>query len=247
MSNFLIDSKRVAKLLVLSLILISCKQASTPKAPPAAPGGGGGNDSSSQNPPSDKFVFEPLAWDLASNPAGKDWSDFLFMEIDLNGSALLTSNVSDAELFCPRYSQLSRNEKINFWGMLISGMTKYESNFIPTMRYVETTMGKDPITGSQVASEGLLQLSYQDVQAYPYCNEFNWEKDKSLGLTDPRKTIFDPYKNLRCGMKILNQQISKKKEITVSSGAYWAVILEGGRYQQINNIAAITKRLSFCR
>jgi hypothetical protein len=68
---------------------------------------------------------------------------------------------------------------------------------------IETTMGTDPVTGKQVASEGLLQLSYQDVPnygsvlKYPLC-KIQWSKDKSLSVTDPKKTILDPYINLEC-------------------------------------------------
>ena len=252
MSTFLTDSIRVAMFLVLFTFTAACNQIPTPVIPPVNPGDGSGNnnggsaDSPSQPPPS-AHVFESLSWEISSNRDGKDWSSFIFTEIEVNGQALLTTPVSDVATFCPNYNSLSKYQKINFWGALISAMVRYESNYNPTLRYVESTMGADPITGAQVASEGLLQLSYQDSKWYPFCNEFSWAADKNFAANDPRKTILDPYKNLRCGMKILNQQIAKRKEITVSKGAYWAVILEGGKYQQIAGIAAITGRLSFCQ
>jgi hypothetical protein len=246
MSTFLTDSIRVAMILFLLTFIVACNETTAPVIPPVIPDNGSSGGSPSQPPPT-AYVFESLSWEIASNRDGKDWSSFIFAEIELYGQALLSTPVIDVGTFCPNYDSLSKYQKINFWGALISGMVRYESNYNPTMRYVESTMGADPITGVQVASEGLLQLSYQDSKWYPFCNEFSWEADKNLAANDPRKTILDPYKNLRCGLKILNQQIANKKEITVSKGAYWAVILEGGKYQQIAGIAAITGRLSFCQ
>ena len=57
---------------------------------------------------------------------------------------------------------------------------------------VETTMGADSVTGKQVASEGLLQLSYQDIPnygallKYPAC-KIDWQKDKALTVNGVRR------------------------------------------------------------
>lgn len=94
-------------------------------------------------------------------------------------------------------------------------------------------MGTDPVTGRQVASEGLLQLSYQDVQWAPYC-EFDWSVDKKYSDTDARKSIFDPEKITEdCGIQILDRQVAKKSNIALSSGVYWAVLKIGGKYRGI--------------
>ncbi len=107
-------------------------------------------------------------------------------------------------------------------------------------------MGTDPVTGKAVYSEGLLQLSYQDIEWAPWC-KFNWSKDKNLSATDPRKTILDPYLNLDCGVGIMAQQIKKKGDIVVSSGVYWAVIKSGGKYQHVSEIQSTVKSLSLCK
>lgn len=191
-------------------------------------------------------VYKPeaLSWET-SRSEGKLWSTYVFKVIREEAFADL-DRAMDVDLFCPRYDTLSTDQRINFWGALISGMSRYESNYSPVSRYHEDTMGTDPVTKLPVYSEGLLQLSYQDVQWAKYC-EFDWSKDKLLSPTDPRKTILDPYKNLRCGIKILAAQVKKTREIVLSSGAYWSVIKEGSRYQKIDQIAAITQKLSFCR
>lgn len=189
------------------------------------------------------FKYEPLSWESSRSDA-KNWSTYAFKVIREEAYDSLNTAI-DADVFCPNYHNMSKDQRINFWGALISGITKFESGYNPTTRYHESTMGTDPITKQPVYSEGLLQLSYQDTQWASYC-EFDWSKDKYLSATDPKKTIFDPYKNLRCGIKILAAQVKRTKEVLLTSGVYWAVIREGGRYEKIDEIVAITKKLSFC-
>lgn len=188
--------------------------------------------------------MEPLSWESAKRPEAVSWSQYSFQVIDEEAFVDL-DKANDATLFCPKYNSLTQTQKINFWGGLFAAMAKFESSWKPTLRYHESTMGTDPITKQPVYSEGLLQLSYQDVQWAPYC-EFDWSKDKYLAPTDPKKTIFDPYKNLRCGILIMANQIRRRGAIVVSTGVYWAVLRQGGKYQKINEIAAITKQLKFC-
>jgi hypothetical protein len=109
----------------------------------------------------------------------------------------------------------------------------------------EKTMGKDPVTGKAVFSEGLMQLSYQDIRHYSFC-EFDWSRDRSLSPIDPDKSILDPYKNLRCGIKILASQIRSRYRISVGSGAYWAVLKTNNHHHKIEQIAALTKKMPGC-
>ena len=195
--------------------------------------------------PQYKVESAPI-WESASRPQARNWTLHAFAIVDKYGQALVRGS-SDIKDFCPEYFTLTRNQKLNFWVSLIAAMTKYESSFNPTTRMHETTMGTDPITKLPVHSEGLLQLSYQDVQAYPFCNEFDWNADKHLDPKDPRKTILDPFKNLTCGIRILNWQNNKYDQITVNKGQYWAVLKTGGKYQKIAEISGHTKAIPFCK
>jgi hypothetical protein len=190
------------------------------------------------------YTAYPLAWESQKND-GKDWTRFLFELIQQQAPELI-QGAEDVTLFCPRYFTLTTNERINFWGLLVSGIVKYESGFDPTSRMLEKTMGIDPVTGKQVYSEGLMQLSYQDSRNYEFCDQFDWSTDKHLAPNDPRKTILDPYKNLQCGVKILARQIRNKNRITVSKGVYWAVIRADGKRNKIAQISALTKRMPSC-
>lgn len=188
------------------------------------------------------FKAEPLAWESASHPERQVWSAFAMRVVDEEFESL--DQAQDANLFCPTYDRLSREQKTNFWAQLIAGMSYYESGWSPVSRMQETSLGTDSVTGKPVYSEGLLQLSYQDIRGYSFC-EFDWNKDKNLSSKDPQKSILDPFKNLRCGIKILSSQLARKKEIVVGNGVYWAVIRKGSSH--ISQIASLTKRLSFCR
>lgn len=191
------------------------------------------------------YKMQALAWESTKYPERTEWSKYL-QDIILNEWSSLLPGADDIETFCPRYNSLDNNQRANAWAQLFVAIAKYESAYSPVSRMHETTMGTDPVTRKPVYSEGLLQLSYQDVQWAPFC-QFDWQKDKNLSATDPKKTILDPYINLHCGVGIMAKQIKSKGRIVVSSGVYWAVIKSGGRYQQINNIASIVKTLPLCK
>lgn len=174
---------------------------------------------------------------------GAEWSQYVYSLIERND--ILLSGVKDLENYCPRFPKLSKEEKINFWGLVISVIAKYESSFNPTVRFKETSMGIDPVTGQQVYSEGLLQLSYQDKHSYKDC-EFDWANDKKMDPKDPRKSIFNPYKNLKCGVSILGSQLKQGSSLTEGNYIYWAVIKRNGRYQKLNEMSKMLKEVNYC-
>lgn len=219
---------------------------------PTAPTNPGTTDPGTTNPdpepeipPVTGYQVEALSWESSSQPQRRQWSLYL-QDIILNKWNTLLQGADDITTFCPRYYSLDNNQRANTWAALFSAVAKYESAYSPTSRMHETTMGTDPVTGKPVYSEGLLQLSYQDVQWANWC-EFDWNKDRNLSATDPKKTILDPYKNLYCGVGIMAKQITRTGLITVRSGAYWAVLRSGGSYQKISSIASLVKQMPFCQ
>ncbi|QDK37701.1 hypothetical protein [Bdellovibrio sp. NC01] len=205
---------------------------------------GSGSGGSTPDPIDNTYKMTALAWETSSKPERTQWSLYL-QDIITNQWNSLLAGSSDITTFCPKYYSLDNDHRANAWAALFVGVAKFESAWDPTTRFHETTMGNDDITGLPVYSEGLLQLSYQDIQGYPFC-DFNWTKDKNLSATNPKKDTLDPYKNLYCGVGIMAKIISKKNQITVSSGAYWSTLRSGGSYQHISEIAAIVKKLPFC-
>ncbi len=183
-----------------------------------------------------------LLWENA-NPDAENWTQHLLTMLDKNYSSTLLPGASDITNFCPKYHTLTDTKRIQFWGHLISAVTKFESAFDPTSRMSEPSLGTDKVTKSTVYSEGLLQLSYQDAGWIPNC-EIDWQKDKNLGPKDPRKTILNPYINLNCGTWILANQIKNRNKIAVSSGVYWAVLRPG--HPRLSSIQALTRQMPGC-
>lgn len=221
-----------------SLVLLRCVPGNSP-----APNPGGGQP---QVPPPASIGLEltPL-WEQATIAGSQEWSQFSYKTIADSGADLIDGS-GDTTNFCPAYFSLAANQKISFWVFLVSAIVRYESNFDPTSRYEETTLGIDPITGDTVMSEGLLQLSYQDSQNYPFCNQFDWNRDKNLAADDPGKTILDPKRNLACGIRILNEQVARTGLIAFDRGNYWSTLMPNGNYSRVARIQALTKQISFC-
>jgi hypothetical protein len=190
-------------------------------------------------PPAAGFV--PLSWEKG-HPERKAWSDHTFKII----AELLPTfdQAEDAERFCPKYHSLTVDQRVNAWGEMFSATAKFESNWNPATQYTESTMGTDPITGRQVVSEGLLQLSYQDITWAKFC-AFDWAKDKNLPLA--QRSITNPLLNLDCGIRIMDRQMKKYKRAIIRANVYWAVLRDGGRYQKIAEITAMVKKLPFCQ
>lgn len=194
--------------------------------------------------PTPKPTSFKAGWEK-NNASRSEWTQIV-RNVVANKAPALLRGPADVDDFCPMYDRLGTTDRLNFWAEFFSAVALYESGWSPTSRMIETTMGTDPYTGRQVASEGLLQLSYQDVQWAPYC-EFNWSVDKQYSDKDPRKSIFDPEKNLNCGIQILDRQVAKKGNIALSTGVYWAVLKINGKYTKLPQIKAATNALSFCK
>lgn len=182
-----------------------------------------------------------LDWEL-NHPERKAWSDFIFNLIQ--GELFDTfDRALDATRLRPDYASLSKSQKAAVWAELIVGIAKFESDYSPVARYTETTMGADPVTGLQVVSEGLLSLSYQDKQGYPFC-QFDWSKDKSLSPTDPAKTILQPLVNLDAAVRIMARQIEHTGKVILTSGVYWSTLRDGGKYSHVTEIINMVSGLN---
>jgi hypothetical protein len=175
-----------------------------------------------------------LSWEQG-HPDRSSWSDQLIAEIG-KAIAILTT-ATDITFFCPQYQSLRDNLKIAIWAELLVQVAFFESAWKPCCRYREDSMGIDPITKEQVYSEGLLQLSYQDLQVLPSL-PFDWAEDQKLSRNDCAKTILDPLKNLTGGVNILTHQISRHRAIILSTGVYWSTLKDAksGRHSKVLEI-----------
>lgn len=184
---------------------------------------------------------------------GASYTQYAAFIIDHFGSHLLNGphEFTRRNNICPKYNTLSRSQKIEFWVHFTSALVKPESGYKPTDRMRESTFGKpDSVTKEQVYSEGLLQLSYQDMKSYP--NEcggvFDWERDSRISRTSEQKTIFDPMRNLYCGLRILDRTVAKKQAVFFDDNNYWAVLKPNGKYGKVPAISReVHAQTPFCR
>ncbi len=134
----------------------------------------------------------------------------------------------DVRRFCPRFYEMAEEDKRTFWAYLFQALAGAEAGLKPTtrVRHTEPEVAvTDTVTGRQVRSEGLLQLTYDDQKRYG-C-EFDWDRDKTMKADDPAKTILQPKNNLECGVKILKKQIIDQRKPLLSASGYWSTLRPG--------------------
>lgn len=143
--------------------------------------------------------------------------------------AMLSRRVPrDVRRFCPRFYRMDATGKRQFWAYFFQALAGAESglNKVANVHHLQPSVNvRDDVTGRMSRQEGLLQLSYMDSDRYD-CN-FNWDSDKHLPLHDPEKTILRPANNLRCGMKILYNQIITFQRPILYQDSYWATLRPG--------------------
>ena len=157
------------------------------------------------NPDWDKFVEEALPPDMLSAKAARD-----------------------ARPFCPRFATMGEADKRAFWAYFFQALAGAEAGLKPTttVRHTEPEVAKvDTVTKRTVRQQGLLQLAYMDADRYG-C-DFDWDKDKSLPLKDPARTILQPKNNLTCGVKILDNQLFALNRPLLSRSSYWSTLQPG--------------------
>ncbi|QLY26931.1 transglycosylase SLT domain-containing protein [Bdellovibrio sp. KM01] len=174
-------------------------------------------------------------WEAAKTD-GKLWTAHVMTQLEVLGDDLLDVIPADGTTFCPKYNTLTRDQRKNFWVYLLSQMTKYESSFNTNLNYTENF---NDSSGNNVISAGLLQLSVESGNAY------------GCGLKST-SDLHDPYKNLSCGIRILNRWMGKDARIagqvsgSWKGGArYWAVLRSTNA--PYAKIVAATKAISICK
>lgn len=110
-----------------------------------------------------------------------------------------------------KHKNICSFKNLKYWQSLIKAVCFAESNFNPRETYFEKTMG--------YYSCGLMQLSVQDSQFYPFV------------LTD--ENIFDVEKNITSGLIILNRLMQKYGNPIFDNGNYWSTLQPKNKRHQI--------------
>src|ERR1700722_8690770 len=149
--------------------------------------------------------------ELGGTPWNPEWDQIVERALPLE---MLSSAVPQGvRRFCPRFYEMAEEDKRAFWAYFFQALAGAEAGLEPTVqaRHAQPEMMvKDEVTGRQARTSGLLQLTYEDQKRYG-C-DFDWERDKTLKVNDPERTILQPKNNLECGVKILDKQIIEERK-----------------------------------
>lgn len=167
----------------------------------------------------------------------REWTNHLYSELDRLGNDLLDVIPADAGTFCPNYRNLNYDERKKYWIFMISAMTRFESGFDPKTSFKE---GFNDSSGRPVISRGLLQLSIESSRGY------------DCGLRDAEE-LHDPFKNLSCGVRILDRWLGRDGRIAGKvdgkwrGGArYWSVLRAGDK-TSYKSILSWSQKLKMCQ
>lgn len=167
---------------------------------------------------------------------GKDIGKYIIEQIEYNYPILKTA--TDIQIFCDK--KLNDKQTINLLAEVISQMSYYESGWNPKTDFTESSMGIDKITGKQVVSTGLLQLSYQDTQ---------WYKDeaKRCGVDFKKSNLYDAKVNLCFGIGIMTKLVKNRSKIVLDK-PYWSVIRDpsNGKKSKVGLISKATSESKIC-
>lgn len=167
----------------------------------------------------------------------EEYSEHIRQEVRLKYPELVNLDSSRMQTICPNWQSLRTSEREEFWPALLWSITGPESARNRTLVYLESSMSKDPVTGYQVRSEGMLQLSYQDIPQYGYPGkDISWARDQQHARYDydrnskygyPNRTILNAYANFNMGLFIMHKRLTKldtNLNFQDSLGKYWFVM-----------------------
>jgi len=142
---------------------------------------------------------------------------------------MLSSQVPrDVQRFCPRFYNMSETDKRAFWAYFFQALAGAEAGLNPTTRAHHTepeVSVPDVVTGMSGRTEGLLQLTYADMERYG-C-DFDWQADRKQTANDQARTILRPKNNLECGIKILANPIIVHHRPLLYRAGYWSTLQPG--------------------
>lgn len=193
------------------------------EAPPSPP---------APRPPPISETIEKARWE-STNPEARQWTQFAYQQLEVDGLDLLSKAPTDVQNFCPNYQNLNRSQRKNFWVYLLSSIAFFESAFDPATKYTESFTDS---SGVRVVSRGLLQLSIESARGYD-C------------VLQRAEDLHDPLANLACGIRILNRWVGRDGVIRADvdgwkGGArYWSVLR---RDAQFNSIRGWTASQAYC-
>lgn len=162
----------------------------------------------------------------AAESTRRQWTfERIKYHLSQTGQSLINSNPRDISDYCPNYSSLTSEQRLNFWAKLMTEVVHLESNFEADQTYTESFTDD---SGQRVVSTGLFQLSRESSQGYR-CPVRSTEDLKNAET------------NISCAVRILQRWVTRDDVIFArpdrGGGRYWSVFRESNKRAQIRGEA----------
>lgn len=185
-------------------------------------------------PPASDRVRIHLYWEDSTEPHPEriPWTDRMMGHVEKNFD--LFDNAKDIRRICPRYNHLNYTERLKAIGEFLAWLSYYESAWRPATAVVDVGKPDKPDTWSV----GLFQVSVVDQSWAGGGYSYTFEQLKS------------PLPNIDLAMALMVRQLRRNGLFILPNShkdRYWAIILEGNKYQKIDEILGrVKKHAPFC-
>lgn len=148
-------------------------------------------------------------------------------EVGRYGRALLYTTPRDYKRYCPRYPELTPQQRQLFWASLISSIARHESSHKTESAYQEDILNS---AGNKVMSRGLLQMSFESARYY------------NPALKRPEE-LHDPRTNIRTGVLAVKKWVTTDGVIGVQesngkwkgAARYWSTLRTNWKSEEIRS------------
>lgn len=147
--------------------------------------------------------YPSAAWEV--RPEGRAWTTIANQAIDTLAPQLVSVVPTDIDAFCPGYRATNAVGRRAFYVSLLAELSRYESNFDPSVRYTESFSDN---SGQRVISRGLLQISQESANGY------------GCAITNAEQ-LHDPETNIRCGVRILARWVARDGVVSGYDAGAW--------------------------
>lgn len=135
----------------------------------------------------------------------KMWTAHMAQVLRTQGQDLLNSNPADIQWHCPKYGQMTAEQRLVFWIRFLSILAESESSMNPL------AVTRDTAVGANVFSTGLLMISYESA------SQAKW----GCSMIQSQDDLFRWRQNTTCAIRIMS--ILMKEDGALSHNASSAV------------------------
>ena len=150
------------------------------------------------------------------------WAKYIQRAFKNHDFEYLMHGPKDFFEYCPRYTFLPDQEKINVWIVVMNAMAHYES----------TCKVKAPAKGPNGDLTGLLQ--------------FHAKRERYYGSLCKNGDAKDPERTFVCGLSMLDEQIARD-EVLFSRKSYWDVLRPQARSEKYLQIIDALRAYRLCQ